>query len=70
MCHNEPGVFKCKDCSGGGCLCCQLCIVKAHQDIPLHHIEVCYFTNAIEISRLTLIHVLAMDQPIFRQGAA
>ena len=70
MCHNEPGVFKCKDCSGGGRLRCQPCIVKAHQDIPLHRIEVRYFTNAIEMLRLTLIHVLAMDRSIFRQGAS
>lgn len=68
VCHNEPGVFKCKDCSGGGRLRCQLCILKAHQDTPLHRIEVCYFTNAMEMSKLILIHVLAMDRQIFRQG--
>ncbi|KDR65963.1 hypothetical protein GALMADRAFT_232763 [Galerina marginata CBS 339.88] len=38
-CHDEPGVFKCKDCSGGGRLRCQACIVQAHKDTPLHRIE-------------------------------
>ena len=68
ICHNKPRVFKCKDCSGGGRLCCQLCILKAHQDMPLHHIEVSYFTNAMEMSKLILIGILAMDRRIFRQG--
>ena len=63
-CHEEPGVFKCRDCSGGGCLCCQACVVRVHQDLPLHHIKVSSFTTAMEM----LIHILAMDWPIFWQG--
>jgi len=47
-CNIEPGIFKCKDCSGGGRLRCQTCVVKAHQDIPLHRIEVSHFVNIIE----------------------
>ena len=43
VCHNKPGVFKCKDCSGRGHLHCQLCMIRVYQDTPLHHIEVSYF---------------------------
>lgn len=43
-CNIGPGLFKCKDCSGGSRLRCQNCIVKSHQDIPLHRIEVRFFS--------------------------
>lgn len=39
-CNKEPGLFKCKDCSGGSRLHCQACTVKSHQNTPLHRIEV------------------------------
>ncbi|EDR11733.1 uncharacterized protein LACBIDRAFT_314283 [Laccaria bicolor S238N-H82] len=38
-CNEEMGIFKCKDCSSGCYLCRQFCIVKAHQETPLHRIE-------------------------------
>lgn len=71
-CNIHPGFFKCKDCSGGGRLKCQACVVNAHQDTPLHRIEVSYLVKRliILVLRLSLIHliVLAMDWHIFRQG--
>jgi hypothetical protein len=47
-CNIQPGLFKCKDCSGGGRLRCQTCVVKVHQDTPLHQIEVSHFVNTVE----------------------
>ncbi|KDR76587.1 hypothetical protein GALMADRAFT_67342 [Galerina marginata CBS 339.88] len=38
-CNNEIGIFKCKDCLSGCRLRCRACMVKAHQDTPLHRIE-------------------------------
>jgi len=45
VCNIQPGLFKCKDCSGGGRLRCQSCVVKVHQDMPLHRIEVSRYFN-------------------------
>ena len=67
-CHDKPGVFKCRDCSGGGHLCCQACVVRVHQDLLLHCIKVSSFTTTMEMLKLILIHILAMDWPIFWQG--
>ena len=44
-CNIGPGLFKCKDCLGGSRLHCQNCVVKPHQDIPLHWIEVSFFLS-------------------------
>ena len=44
-CNIGPGLFKCKDCLGGSRLRCQNCVVKSHQDIPLHRIEVSFFSS-------------------------
>src|SRR6266550_5028700 len=41
VCKKDDGIFKCKDCTGGGRLRCQSCIVHMHCDTPLHRIEVC-----------------------------
>ncbi|KAF8333820.1 hypothetical protein F5887DRAFT_892938 [Amanita rubescens] len=38
-CKEDAGTFKCRDCCGGGRLRCRACIVRMHQDIPLHRIE-------------------------------
>ena len=45
-CDREIGRFKCRDCSGGCRLRCSTCIVKCHQDVPLHRIEVSFFVTA------------------------
>ena len=48
LCDKEIGRFKCKDCSGGCQLRCSACIVKCHQNVPLHRIEVSRFVTATE----------------------
>ena len=52
-CNVEPGVFRCKDCLGGGRLRCQACLVKAHRETPLHRIEVSLFVSTIENAKTT-----------------
>ncbi|KIL55027.1 hypothetical protein M378DRAFT_49831, partial [Amanita muscaria Koide BX008] len=39
-CKKLDGMYKCKDCFSGGLLCCCDCLVNAHQDHPLHRIEI------------------------------
>ncbi|KAF8335185.1 hypothetical protein F5887DRAFT_892104 [Amanita rubescens] len=39
VCKEAAGIFKCRDCCGGGRLRCRSCIVRMHQDVPLHRIE-------------------------------
>ncbi|KAM6491207.1 hypothetical protein JOM56_013446 [Amanita muscaria] len=38
-CKKLDGMYKCKDCFSGGLLRCCDCLVNAHQDHPLHRIE-------------------------------
>ncbi|KAI0245298.1 hypothetical protein BJV78DRAFT_1277455 [Lactifluus subvellereus] len=39
-CKKVDGVYKCKDCFSGSLLRCCGCLVNAHRDHPLHHIEI------------------------------
>lgn len=39
-CKKTHGVYKCKDCFSGSLLRCRDCLVNAHQDHPLHCVEV------------------------------
>jgi hypothetical protein len=39
-CGKAPGVYKCMACANGGMLKCADCIVKFHQVLPLHRVEV------------------------------
>ncbi|KAM6490236.1 hypothetical protein JOM56_014213 [Amanita muscaria] len=39
-CKKLDGMYKCKDCFSGGLLRCRDCLVNAHQDHPLHRIEI------------------------------
>ena len=66
ICNIGPSLFKCKDCFGGGRLRCQGCVVKVHQDTPLHRIEVNYPVNR-RMSRLIQFDIVAMDRLIFQQ---
>ena len=48
-CKNNEGVYRCLDCFGNCQLHCNGCLVKKHQDLPLHRVEVCSFLS-IELS--------------------
>ncbi|KAH9956388.1 hypothetical protein BGW80DRAFT_1439367 [Lactifluus volemus] len=39
-CKKVCGVYKCKDCFSGSLLRCRDCLVNAHRDHPLHHVEI------------------------------
>ena len=39
-CGQEGGVLKCRECFSGSLLRCRACVLQAHQDHPLHHVEV------------------------------
>jgi hypothetical protein len=40
-CERDDGVIKCSNCFSGCLLRCRTCVLSAHQDHPLHYIEVC-----------------------------
>jgi len=50
----EDGVFRCKDCFGGGVMC-KGCILQHHTDRPLHNIQV---RNRLSYSRSTTDSIL------------
>jgi len=67
-CNIEPGIYKCKDCSGGGRLRCKTCAIMMHQYTPLHRIEVSLLvTNRLSWLALIQLLIVAMDRPLFRQ---
>jgi len=48
-CKNNEGVYQCLDCFSNCQLHCNGCLVKKHQDLPLHRVEVRSFLS-IELS--------------------
>ena len=40
MCRNANAMYRCLDCFGNCQLHCDGCLVKKHQDLPLHRVEV------------------------------